>query len=71
MAIDFLDCVWQHLRHLQAPGKVRLHMREAQVKVTEAKQAALLFLAGAAAVTFGPGTLGSSPGSSHHLHPIV
>lgn len=46
-------------------------MWESEVKVTEAKQTALLLVTGAAAVAFCPGRLGPRPAPAASLHSVI
>lgn len=49
---------------------LRLHVWEAEVKVTETKQAAFPLVAGAAAA-LRAGRLGPGPGPAHLLPPVI
>lgn len=60
------ECVSVHTYYLF----LHLHVWEAEVKVTKAKQTAFPLVTGAAAVAFCPGRLGSSPSSARLLHSI-
>lgn len=50
---------------------LHLHMWEAEVKVTETKQAAFPLVTSAAAVTFCPGRFGSGSKSAHLLQSVI
>lgn len=65
---DSAGCVRTGSFDPSCAAQLHLHVWETEVKVAETKQAALLLVASAAAVTLCPGRLGPSPSSAHLLH---